>query len=217
MNTNCLRNFAVGVGLGCLAPWLALCQSVYEPYTITTIAGKTGVVGSADGTNSAARFNQPLGMAVDGAGNIYVADCFNCTIRKVAPVGTNWVVTTLAGKTGVVGSADGTGSAARFNDPAGVALDSMGNLYVGDINNNTIRKGYRPMALASSGAGLGFSGGTFGFALTGPAGQAVVVEASPDLENWVPFWTNTFMLGPLQFCDTNCASRPQRFYRAHRP
>ena len=76
-------------------------------------------------------------MAVDSAGNVYVADTCNHTIRKVTPAG---VVTTLAGLAGSAGSADGTGSAARFNYPAGVAVDSAGNVYVADTDNNTIRK-----------------------------------------------------------------------------
>ena len=66
---------------------------------------------------------------MDSAGNVYVADTGNHTIRKVTPAG---VVTTLAGLAGSLGSADGTGSAARFNYPAGVAVDSAGNVYVAD-------------------------------------------------------------------------------------
>jgi hypothetical protein len=77
-------------------------------------------------------------VAVDSAGNVYVADTCNRTIRKVTPGG---VVTTLAGLAGSLGSADGTGSAARFNLPTAVALDSAGNVYVADADNNTIRLG----------------------------------------------------------------------------
>ncbi len=109
-------------------------------WVVTTLAGKAGSSGSADGTNSAARFNYPSGVAVDSAGNLYVTEWVNCTIRKVTPVGTNWVVTTLAGKAGYAGSADGTNSAARFNGPAAVAVDSNGNLYVADGSSDTIRK-----------------------------------------------------------------------------
>ena len=93
-------------------------------WVVTTLAGLAGNAGSADGTNSAARFNYPAGVAVDSAGNVYVADFYNHTIRKVTPVGTNWVVTTLAGLAGNHGSADGTNSAARFYYPDGVAVDS---------------------------------------------------------------------------------------------
>ncbi len=104
---------------------------------VTTLAGLAGSSGSADGTGSAARFQRPCGVAVDSTGNVYVADYYNYTIRKVTP---GRVVTTLAGEAGSYGSADGTGSAARFNNPSGVAVDSVGNLYVADSANDTIRK-----------------------------------------------------------------------------
>ncbi len=103
----------------------------------TTLAGLAGVAGSADGTGNAARFNQPRGMAVDGAGYVYVADMLNHTIRKISPAGE---VTTLAGLAGAAGSADGTGSAARFNWPSSVAIDGAGYTYVTEFNNHTIRK-----------------------------------------------------------------------------
>jgi hypothetical protein len=127
----------VGVGLACLVPWLALCQSVYEPYTFTTIAGKAGLAGSTDGTNSVARFNGPCGVAADTNGNFYVGDLYNNTIRKVTPAGE---VTTLAGRAGFAGSLDGTNSDARFNNPLVVAVDHAGNIYVSDELNYTIRK-----------------------------------------------------------------------------
>src|SRR5438105_3678542 len=111
-------------------------QSVYTPYTFTTLAGAVSI-GSADGTGSAARFSQPSGVATDSSGNVYVADSYNHTIRKITPAG---VVTTLAGLAGSRGSADGTGSAARFYYPWGMATDSSGNVYVADSFNSTIRK-----------------------------------------------------------------------------
>src|SRR6266852_3937063 len=124
-------------------------QSVYIPYTFTTLAGQASN-GSADGTGSAPRFNSPRGVATDSSGNVYVADIFNNTIRKITPAG---VVTTLAGLAGSGGSADGTGSAARFYLPYGVATDSSGNVYVADTSNNTIRK-ITPAGVVTTLAGL---------------------------------------------------------------
>ena len=94
--------------------------------------------GTEDGIGSAARFWAPAGMAVDGAGNLYVAERGNHTIRKV--VLATGQVTTLAGKAGSSGSADGIGSAARFSWPYGVAADRSGNVYVADYGNHRIRR-----------------------------------------------------------------------------
>ncbi len=113
-----------------------LAQSIYTPYTFTTLAGLPGSAGTND-TSYAGRFYVPESLAVDSAGNVYVADTLNHTIRKLSPSG---VVTTLAGLAGSFGSTDGTGSAARFNYPAGVAVDAAGNVYVADTSNHTIRQ-----------------------------------------------------------------------------
>ena len=104
---------------------------------VTTLAGLAGIPASSDGTGSAARFNLPAGVSVDGSGNVYVADQNNSIIRKVTPSG---VVTTLAGLAGSSGSSDGTGSAARFHLPSSVAVNSSGIIYVADNGNSTIRK-----------------------------------------------------------------------------
>jgi sugar lactone lactonase YvrE len=107
---------------------------------VSTLAGSAGTPGSADGVGSNARFNHPSGIAVDSAGNLYVADTDNHTIRKLVPVGTNWTVSTLAGSVGSSGSANGTANNALFYQPHGIAVDSVGNLYVADTLNSTIRK-----------------------------------------------------------------------------
>jgi len=103
---------------------------------VSTFAGSAGSPGSADGAGAAARFGGPAGVATDSAGNVYVADGSNHTIRKITPAG---VVSTLAGSVGAPGSADGAAAAARFNSPAGIAADSSGNLYVADLGNHTVR------------------------------------------------------------------------------
>jgi streptogramin lyase len=103
---------------------------------VSTLAGN-GVSGGGDGASAEASFSLPCGVAVDGAGNVYVADMGNHTLRKVTPAG---VVTTLAGSADVLGSADGTGADARFNWPCGVAVGGDGSLYVADSRNFTVRK-----------------------------------------------------------------------------
>src|SRR5208283_1654421 len=108
------------------------------PMTVSTLAGQALIYGSADGTGSSANFYYPSGVATDNAGNLYIADTDNHTIREV--VAATGAVTTLAGLAGVSGSDDGTGSDARFDSPSGVAVDGAGNLYVADTNNHTIRK-----------------------------------------------------------------------------
>jgi len=147
-------------------------------------------------------------LTLDSDGNLYIADSANNTIRKMTPGG---VVTTLGGMPGITGSADGQGSVARFYYPAGVALDSAGNLYLADYFLSTIRKGYPPPIFRNS----AIINGQFFSVLSGPPGQLVVVEASTDLLNWQPIWTNTFA-GSLNFIDP-LSGVSKRFYRTHLP
>jgi sugar lactone lactonase YvrE len=102
---------------------------------VTNLAGNNDR-GSRDGIGSSASFYLPGGLAIDSAGNIYVADTYNNMIRRISPQG---VVTTLAGKT-TPGSANGKGAAASFSHPAGIAVDPQGNLFVADAGNNKIRR-----------------------------------------------------------------------------
>ncbi|MCK5803628.1 MAG: hypothetical protein KAI66_12380, partial [Lentisphaeria bacterium] len=104
---------------------------------VTTFAGTVRQVGSDDGTGTATRFSQPYGATIADDGTAYVADYANHTIRKISAGG---VVTTFAGLAKSIGSTDATGSAARFKNPADVAVDGDGNVYVADYNNHTIRK-----------------------------------------------------------------------------
>lgn len=128
---------------------------------VTTLAGQAGKSGTADGTGSVAQFQFPADLACDGVGALYVADRVNYTIRKV--VLSTGAVTTLAGKAGMPGSADGGGTAAQFAYPVGMAVDGSGNLYVADTYNHTIRKVVLNTGAVTTFAGsAGASGSTDG-------------------------------------------------------
>jgi sugar lactone lactonase YvrE len=107
--------------------------------TVSTIVGLAGVWGSSDDTNNAARFYLPEGISIATNGDLFVTDSGNQTLRKISLIGTNWVVTTVAGLNGLAGSTNGTGSNAQFYFPAAIGFDTAGFLYVADTGNNTIR------------------------------------------------------------------------------
>jgi sugar lactone lactonase YvrE len=98
---------------------------------VTTLAGQAAVSGASDGAGSDARFNYPQGVAVDQAGNVYVADSGNATVRKITPGGT---VTTVAGAVAQLDIIDGSRQTARFYGPNGIAVDGQGGIYVSDFD-----------------------------------------------------------------------------------
>jgi len=124
--------------------------------TVSTLAG-SGATGNANGPGALASFNGPTGIAVDAAGNVYVADSYNNLIRKITPAGG---VETFAGS-GTAGSADGTGTTASFKDPIGLDIDQYGDLYVTDTQNDKIRK-ITPQGAVTSVAGNGTPGANNG-------------------------------------------------------
>ena len=123
---------------------------------VTTLADHAVSSGTNNGTGSAARFNIPSGAALDGNGNLYISDYGNHVVRKISPAG---VVTTLAGKAGVSGTNNGTGTSARFFTPIGVAVDNSGTVYIGDSGNHAIRK-ITPAGVVTTLAGLVGTSGT---------------------------------------------------------
>ncbi|MGA2217293.1 MAG: NHL repeat-containing protein [Terracidiphilus sp.] len=153
---------------------------------VRTFAGKPDERGVADGIGYAAHFTYPIGIATDSADNVYVSDKVKNTIRKITPSG---LVTTLAGTAGITGQADGAGGHASFSSPIGVATDRIGNVYVADSGNNTIRK-VTPTGVVTTIAGLaGESGENDGIGeaarftapysiATDQAGNLFVVEMS---------------------------------------
>ena len=138
---------------------------------VTTLAG-SGAAGSADGTGAAASFKSPEGVTVDAAGNVFVADSGNNTIRRITLAG---VVTTFAGS-GAGGSADAQGAAASFRVPVGMATDATGTMFVADYFNNTVRRISSTGAVTTlAGSGLPGSTDATGIAASfdRPAGVAV--------------------------------------------
>ncbi len=145
--------------------------------SITPVAGATAI-GSVDGAPDDARFFQPLGLTHDAAGNVYVADTSNFTIRHIAPDGT---VSTIAGTAGVGGTADGNGAAARFSRTSAIAMGPDGDLYVADYDNHRIRR-VNPSGAVSTYAGsaIGYVDGASADArFTYPS--AVAVAANGDV------------------------------------
>ena len=104
---------------------------------VSTIAGVAGYPNPFDGIGTNAQFNHPQALAVDGSGQIYAADTWNYTIRKIAADAS---VTTLAGRAGYPGSVDGPTNRARFTLPAGIAIDNNGTIFVTEFSSHTVRQ-----------------------------------------------------------------------------
>lgn len=195
---------------------------------VTTLAGLAGSKGSADGTGSMARFCYPGGVALDKAGNVYVADSLNETIRKMTPEG---AVTTLAGLAGSLGSVDGKGSEARFNDPQGIGVDRAGNVYVADSADDTIRKvtpegvvttlvGMVNVSGSKNGKGSAarfgsMSGGPPGVAVDGAGNIYVADEANETIRKITPAGVVTTLAGVAGSQGTN--DGPAKDARFHDP
>ncbi|HUR83176.1 MAG TPA: hypothetical protein VM733_20635 [Thermoanaerobaculia bacterium] len=104
---------------------------------VTTLAGVIGHRGHRDGDAAQALFDHPHGVAVDPWGNVYVSEEGNHTVRRITP---NGRVTTVAGRPGVAGDADGVGDGAQFNRPGLIAIDEKGVLWIADRGNATLRR-----------------------------------------------------------------------------
>ncbi len=114
-------------------------EQVGTNWVCRTIAGTALLTGTADGTNNAALFDNVNGIAAAPDGGIYVTEFEKNTIRKLTPVGADWVTTTIAGVPGASAARDGTNRTALFNHPAGIAVDSNCDLFIADSGNHTIR------------------------------------------------------------------------------
>jgi len=194
-------------------------------WTVATIAGSPGIAGSADGTGSAALFSSPSGIAVDRAGNVYVADFSDGTVRKMRPAvsggQTQWLVTTIGGLAGNYGAADGTGSAARFDSPSGIAVNSAGNLFVADWDNDTVSLGFSPPYIVLDTPALNHGQAQIGFSLLSgvPASFNLLTASHPT----GPWSTNTAAVlttnvpGASYTFTTPLPQGPEQFFRVQRP
>lgn len=142
---------------------------------VSTLAG-TGVAGYLDGPGATAKFNGPKGIAVDAIGNVYVGEGNGLRIRKIDVAGN---VTTIAG-TGVFGYLDGPGTTAMFGVPTALAVDAVGNIYVGDVSH--IRK-IDVMNNVTTYAGSGLAGFADGPALsaTFASAEGIAIDAAGNL------------------------------------
>lgn len=147
--------------------------------TVTTFAGDKTASGFADATGTAAKFNMPLDIVVDGDNNLYVSDGDNHRIRKITPTG---VVTTLAGSN-TIGSTDGIGAAASFSMPAGMCWYSATELLVTDLGLQKIRKVDITTGAVTTIAGQGTYGTDDGDALTTATFAVPTDVAVDDMKN----------------------------------
>jgi sugar lactone lactonase YvrE len=180
---------------------------------VSTIAGQHGVWGRVDGTNTTARFFEPRGIVVGPSGDLFVMDSGNQTLRKISPSGTNWIVTTIAGLSGNAGDIDGTGNAAQFYFPSGLAKDSSGQLYVADSANNSIRTTrFVPTVLQFSVSAnqliIAWPASAGGYVLEG---SASVAPGSV----WTPKTNGIVVVGD-QFVVATPLTNASAFYRLHR-
>ncbi|RFZ85028.1 hypothetical protein DYU05_05335 [Mucilaginibacter terrenus] len=164
-------NFYVSESIG------ATIRKISPSGDVTLFAG-SGLMGNTNGTGALASFRDPNGLAIDVAGNIYVADTGNHLIRKITPAGE---VSTFSGN-GINAASDGTGTNVSFGDPYALACDRYGNVFVCDLYNNSIRK-IDPSGTVITLAGTGSSqsidgkGKMAGFANLGP----IVLDDNDDM------------------------------------
>ena len=185
-------------------------------WIVTTIAGN-GNIGHVDGTNLQAQFNFPADLALDKDGTLYVSEQSNNTIRKMTPIGTNWVVTTIGGVALAQGTNNGVGTNALFFKPWGMAVDGQGRLFIVDHSNNSIREGVPASSVAPS---LRIARSGSNVLLSWPLSASGFVLESSGTPSRGAAWTamtNRTVISGNYFRLTNNANNWQAFYRLRGP
>jgi hypothetical protein len=160
-----------------------LIQKIAPDGALSTVAGSAA--GNADGAGTAAKFNDPRGLAMNGRGELFVADSGNHSIRRISPDG---AVLTIAGGSASGAYADGAGADVRFNSPRGIAFGGDGLLYITDLGNHRIRRmevtqplitgAPASMAAFTADSGSPSTAQTFAFAGNGLEGPITVTAPS---------------------------------------
>jgi len=182
-----------------------------SPVNVDSVAGTATSTGSNDGPANTASFDGPTGVAVDADGNVFVADTGNDLIRRV---GTDGVVTTVAGVAGAAGFVDGVGSAARFNHPTSLAFDDLGNLFVVDTGNHAIRR-IAPSHLVTTIIGTGTPGHTNGLGTTATLSSPGGIAFDPTGALYIADTGNNVIRIATTTAPVNSAPPPRR--RAVKP
>ena len=138
-----------------LSGWLLLPAIAVD--SVRTLAGAAQVPGHVDGVGALARFSDPAGLAIDAQGNVLIADSANHCLRKLTPAG---IVTTIAGRPGNAGSADGPAATARFDTPSALAVAKDGTVFVSDTGNHTLRRIGRDGSVSTWAGSAGDPGAT---------------------------------------------------------
>ena len=167
----------------------------------------------------AAQFGAARDIAVDAAGNLYIADSANQLVRKASLSGGEWTVTTLGGVPGQAGATNGVGMDARFNQPSGIAVDAFGSVYVVNAGTYTITKGTLggttvtpKVEFDTASDAVTYANDSLQLRLTSATSGSLILEISTNLQSWQPFRTNP--ITPPNLIISLPATNQNSFFRA---